>query len=49
MRWLFQCFEGIDMLHISLPDGSRQTQVLRLTDTHRLVGAAYEQVYLSVF
>ncbi len=53
MRWLFQCFEGIDLLHIRLPDGSRHTQALRLTDVHRLIlsllGPAYEQSYLPFF
>jgi transposase len=50
MRWLFQCFEGIDLHHTHLPDGSRITQILRLTDFHRLIlhllGAAYENCYL---
>lgn len=53
MRWLFQCFEGIDLLHVYLPDGSRQRQILRLTDVHRLVlrllGPAYENSYLLSF
>jgi transposase len=50
MRWLFQCFEGIDLHHTLLPDGPRWTEVLRLTDLHRLVlrllGPAYENCYL---
>jgi transposase len=50
MRWLFQCFEGIDLHQTLLPDGSRRTSVLRLTDLHRLVlrllGPAYENCYL---
>jgi transposase len=50
MRWLFQCFEGLDLLHISLSDGSRQSQVLRLADVHRqvlhLLGPTYERAYL---
>ncbi|HZC79538.1 MAG TPA: IS1634 family transposase, partial [Ktedonobacterales bacterium] len=37
MRWLFQCFEGIDLLRVRLPDGSRETQTLRLTDVHQRV------------
>jgi transposase len=49
MRWLFQCFEGIDLLHIALPDGSHHTQILRLWETPRLVlhllGPAYEHQY----
>jgi transposase len=51
MRWIFQCFEGIDLHHTLLPGGSRWTQVLRLTDLHRLVlhllGPAYEHGYLT--
>ena len=51
MRWLFQCFEGIDLHHTLLPDGTRATEVLRLTDLHRLVlrllGPAYERGYLA--
>jgi transposase len=50
LRWLFQCFEGIDLHHTLLPDGTRWTEVLRLTDLHRLVlrslGPAYETCYL---
>jgi hypothetical protein len=50
MRWLFQCFEGIDLHHTQLPDGSWSTEVLRLTDLHRLVlsllGPTYEDYYL---
>jgi transposase len=48
MRWIFQCFEGIDLLHIRI--GSRwQTQVLGLKALHqqvlRLLGPAYSQFY----
>src|SRR5947209_3933140 len=48
MRWIFQCFEGIDLLHIHI--GSRwQTQVLGLQALHqrvlRLLGPAYSQFY----
>jgi transposase len=50
LRWLFQSFEGIDLHHTLLPDGSRWTEVLRLTDLHRqvlrLLGPAYEHCYL---
>ncbi len=50
MRWLFQCFEGIDLHHLTVPDGSRITQVLRLSALHRqvlrLLGPAYEFRYL---
>ncbi|MDQ2906982.1 MAG: IS1634 family transposase, partial [Chloroflexota bacterium] len=48
MRWIFQCFEGIDLLHICI--ASRwQTQVLGLQPLHqqvlRLLGPAYSQFY----
>src|SRR5947209_20229816 len=48
MRWIFHCFEGIDLLHIRI--GSRwQTQVLGLQALHqhvlRLLGPAYSQCY----
>ena len=48
MRWIFQCFEGIDLLHIRM--GSRwQTQVLGLQPLHqrvlRLLGPAFCQFY----
>ena len=49
MRWLFQCFEGIDLHHTLLSDGTRQSEVLRLTPLHhqilRLLGPAYENAY----
>jgi hypothetical protein len=51
LRWLFQCFEGIDLLHIAQPDGTRLTEMLRLTPVHRLVlqllGSACENGYLT--
>jgi transposase len=48
MRWMFQCFEGIDLLHIR--SGSHwHTQVLGLQALHRqvlrLLGPAYSQFY----
>jgi transposase len=48
MRWIFQCFEGIDLLHIRM--GSRwHTQVLGLQALHqqvlRLLGPAYSSFY----
>jgi transposase len=50
MRWLFQCFEGLDLHHVTFPDGTRHTQVLRVNAVHRqvlrLLGPAYENVYL---
>ena len=50
MSCLFQCFEGVDLHHWTVPDGDHPTQVLRLNALHRqvlrLLGAAYEQSYL---
>jgi len=48
MRWIFQCFEGIELLHIAT--GSRtQSLVLRLQPLHRqilsLLGSTYLQFY----
>jgi len=51
LRWLFQCFEGIDLLHITQPQGTHMVQTLRLEKVHRLVlqllGPAYENSYLA--
>ena len=51
MRWLFQCFEGIDLHHTLLPNGMWETEILRLTDLHRqilrLLGSAYERCYVT--
>ena len=48
MRWIFQCFEGIDLLHIRIGP-HWQTQVLGLQALHqrvlRLLGPAYSQFY----
>ena len=48
MRWIFQCFEGIDLLHIRLGSGC-QTRVLGLQTLHqqilRLLGPVYSQFY----
>ncbi len=53
MRWLFQCFEGLDLHHLTLPDGTRITQILRLSTLHRqilhLLGPAYEDQCLISF
>jgi transposase len=48
MRWIFQCFEGIDLLHIRT--GFREhLQVLGLQPLHQkillLLGSAYCQIY----
>lgn len=51
LRWLFQCFEGLDVLHLVAAQGTRTTQVLRLTDLHRqilhLLGPMYEKCYFA--
>ena len=48
MRWVFQCFEGIELLHIRI-GSTFQTRVLRLQPLHhkilRLLGPAYEHSY----
>jgi transposase len=48
MRWIFQCFEGIDLLSIRV-GSSFQTQILGLQPLHqqilRLLGSAYCQLY----
>ena len=45
-RWVFQCFEGIQLLHIG-DDG--QKTILNLNDRHRLIvsllGRLYEKIY----
>jgi transposase len=50
MRWVFQCFEGIELLHIHTSSSSH-TLVLRLQTAHRLIlsllGPRYEKIYLS--
>ncbi len=50
MRWVFQCFEGIELLHIRL-GSTFQTRILRLQPLHhkilRLLGPAYQQFYFS--
>ena len=48
MRWVFQCFEGIELLHIRI-DSTFQTRILRLHPLHhkilRLLGPAYQPFY----
>ena len=48
MRWMFQCFEGIDLLYIRM-GSDFHTQVLGLQALHqqvlRLLGPAYSQFY----
>jgi transposase len=52
LRWLFQCFEGVDLLHISAADGSHATEILRLDPLHRrvlhLMEPANENCYLAL-
>jgi transposase len=49
MRWIFQCFEGIDLHHTFHLDGTVVTEVLRLTALHgqvlRWLGPRYERIY----
>lgn len=49
MRWVFQCFEGIELLHVQTPATSF-VLVLRLQPVHRLVlqllGPLYEKLYI---
>jgi transposase len=48
MRWIFQCFEGIELLHVQTA-ATPFTLVLRLQPVHRLIlqllGPLYEQIY----
>jgi transposase len=48
MRWVFQCFEGIELLHIRR-GSTFQTRVLRLQPLHhtilRLLGPPYQSFY----
>jgi len=48
MRGIFQCFEGIELLHIHTPTSS-QMVVLRLQSVHHLIlqllGPQYEKIY----
>ena len=48
MRWVFQCFEGIELLHVQTP-ASSLVLILRLQPVHRLIvhllGPLYEKIY----
>ena len=50
MRWVFQCFEGVELLHIRTANRT-QSVVLRLQPVHQLIlsllGPPYEQLYRS--
>jgi hypothetical protein len=47
MRWVFQCFGGVDVLHIRHGPGPASSLVLRLEPVHQqvlaLLGPAYEE------
>ena len=49
MRWVFQCFEGIELLHVQ-HDCHFSYPRLRLQAVHRLIlqllGPLYEQIYM---
>jgi transposase len=49
MRWIFQCFEGIELLHV-LTSAASLSLVLRLQPVHRLIlqllGPLYEKFYI---
>jgi transposase len=51
LRWVFQCFEGVDLLHIRHGPGPTMALVLRLEPVHHqvlaLLGPAYEEFYNS--
>jgi transposase len=51
MRWVFQCFEGIELLHIRHGPDAVTSLILRLAPLHQqilaLLGPTYEQVYES--
>ena len=51
MRWVFQCFEGIDLLHIRHGPDPALALVLRLQPVHHqvlaLLGPSYEELYTS--
>jgi hypothetical protein len=52
MRWVFQCFEGIELLHIRHgPTQATISLILRLTPLRQqilaLLGPTYEQCYES--
>ena len=51
LRWMFQCFEGIDLLHIRHGPDPAVDLVLRLQPLHQqvltLLGPAYEAFYKS--
>jgi len=50
MRWFFQCFEGIELLHVQTA-GNSLVLVLGLQPVHQLVlhllGPLYQDIYTS--
>ena len=53
LRWIFQCFEGISILTINLPNQPIQRQVLNLNVIHKQIIAIFagqtEKIYLLAF
>jgi len=51
MRWIFQCFEGVDLLHIRHGPDPATAVVLRLEPFHQqvlaLLGSSCEELYKS--
>jgi transposase len=51
LRWVFQCFEGVDLLHIRHGPDPALAVVLRLEPLHQqvlaLLGPAYTEIYKS--
>jgi hypothetical protein len=49
MRWVFQCFEGIDLLHIRAGPHPAAALVLRVQPVHQqvlaLLGPSYQEFY----
>ena len=37
LRWVFQCFEGVELLHIDAPPAARQILVFRLQPLHEQI------------
>ena len=48
MRWVFQCFEGVELLHVRTASTSL-TVVLRLQPVHRLILALLEPLYEHLY
>ena len=48
MRWVFQCFEGIELLHVHSAVGT-QSLVLQVGHAHRLVLALLSHRYENIY